>query len=99
MFRFSIRELMLVMLVVAIGAGWAVDRKQLSEDAQAWQKRASLVERYLLEKGWKVWWGDNSVGIKDSEDGAMFSLLDSLKYHPPSKVVPDEAAAKSAFTP
>ena len=34
MFRFTIRELVLLTLVVGMGVGWCVDRRRLSQDAR-----------------------------------------------------------------
>jgi hypothetical protein len=50
MFRFSIRELMLVTLVVAMGAGWWIDRSRLAHAAWRYQEALSQI---LLRKASK----------------------------------------------
>jgi hypothetical protein len=51
MFRFSIREMMLVMLVAAVGVGWAVERERfeaaIRDAKEAKQETASAEEEAL----------------------------------------------------
>ena len=59
MFRISIREIFLVLLVLAIGLGWYVDRFTLSEKlvlAKRWRKCAGALEMALRDQGWDVTW-------------------------------------------
>ncbi len=49
MFRFTIRELVLVTLAVALCVGWAVDRTRLLKDAEAW-KATSIFVKHLHEE-------------------------------------------------
>ena len=54
MFRFTIRELVLLTLVVAMGVGWFIDHR-----AQAWNQHVSdsklhLVVGKLNELGWTL---------------------------------------------
>jgi hypothetical protein len=61
MFRFTIRELLLITLVVALGVGWGVDRWSTASDRDAWRSRAiywsgaaDTVQRRLVESGHRV---------------------------------------------
>ena len=54
MFRFSIRELMLVTLVVAMGVGWWLDRNRLAFSLQIWEQRAEVAKGYV-----ETWVGDD----------------------------------------
>jgi hypothetical protein len=45
MFRFTIRELVLLTLVVALAVAWWLDRSQLAPDAQNWRERNQMWER------------------------------------------------------
>lgn len=52
MFRFSIRELVLVTLIVALAAGWGMDRSRLAgtlSRTEVARKRAVQVNGALLE--------------------------------------------------
>ena len=44
MFRFTIRELVLLTLVVAMGVGWSVDRARLVVTRESYRKRAEWSE-------------------------------------------------------
>ena len=57
MFRFSIRELMLVTTTVALVIGWWVDRSRLAADEHTWHERAESVRtkmetEHKLELEW-----------------------------------------------
>ena len=59
MFRFTIRELLLLTVIVALGVGWWLRERQFkSEVAKAleWRTRAGALERILKEAGWDVEW-------------------------------------------
>ena len=49
MFRFSIRELMLVTLVVALGLGWGADRKAAASKMQMMKKEFTTACVFLRE--------------------------------------------------
>ena len=59
MLRVTIRELLLLTLVVTIVLGWWIDRSRLATalaDAEPWRGRASALEHLLTEDGWNVKW-------------------------------------------
>jgi hypothetical protein len=56
MFRFSIRELMLVTLVVGLVAGWLLDRHEDRREMNLWKQRATAFQHVLVEDGWKIEW-------------------------------------------
>ena len=49
MFRFTIRELVLLTLVVAMGVGWWLDRSRLDGKCSALQSRINILTRYPSE--------------------------------------------------
>ena|SRR5436190_2652678 len=51
MFRFSIRELMLVTLVVAVSGAWWVDRHAQASGAEEWKYYATCLEELLRSEG------------------------------------------------
>ena len=56
MFRFSIRELMLVTMVVGLTIGWWRDHRDLSHKlsaAKVWQNATGAAEHVLNDLGWK----------------------------------------------
>jgi len=51
MFRFSIRELMLLTALVAVCGGWWVDRRT---QASEWKFYATCLERLLINDGFEI---------------------------------------------
>jgi len=64
MFRFSIRELMLVAVVVAMGLGWWLDHRAIHE------KYAQCVD-HLSTMRFTLWEARDSIGSLQSVDGSM----------------------------
>ena len=64
MFRFTIRELVLLTLVVAMGVGWWADRSTATAEARLWKARAEYVAESLrYPKGdvyFQDWDGDRA---------------------------------------
>lgn len=52
--KFSIRELMLVTVIVALVLGWWVDRSRLAKDAEAWRAASVLVKS--VQQKWHDGW-------------------------------------------
>jgi hypothetical protein len=77
--KFSIRDLFLVTLIVALAMGWWVDRSKLRDDARTWKQRADGVTRELSRLGYEVQW-------LDSQD-IVLSIT-----HPVEKVLPTSSA-------
>ena len=51
MFRFSIRELMLVTLVVAMGVGWWLDHRCIAAREKHWRREAVDLAEQLQNSG------------------------------------------------
>jgi len=65
MFRFSIRELMLVMLTVGLGIGWWLDRHEVNH----WKQRTKALEHVVLDDGWTIQWQpDAAIITKPTND-------------------------------
>ena len=69
--KFSIRDLLLVTVIVALVLGWAVDRWRLaakaeSEAAEAvrWRRIAGAFEEAFDAAGWEVTWTENREEIQ-----------------------------------
>jgi len=72
MFQFTIRELVLLTLVVAMGVGWWLDRSSLTSQLKAngiWKLRANLLADQLDQRGWAVTWDDKYVQLEHKESG------------------------------
>ena len=57
--RFSLRELFLLVLVCAVGAGWFVDHRRVDDirsSATMWRRNALNLQHILEEHGWEVEW-------------------------------------------
>ena len=52
MFRFTIRELVLLTLVAAMGVGWWLDHFQSDDRLVEW--KAHAMEKVLADEGWVV---------------------------------------------
>ena len=63
MFRFTIRELVLLTLVVAMGVGWWLDHSALSRRADLWEYRAGAVADWTSGEGWRVEWTPEGVDL------------------------------------
>jgi hypothetical protein len=64
MFRFTIRELLLLTVIVAMGVGWWIDRSNLAvqaKQAETWRHCTGALEYALRYNDWSVKWsGDRS---------------------------------------
>ena len=88
MFRFTIRELLLVTLVVAMGIAWGLRENQLRAEAERalqWRSRAAALEHVLVSLGWRVRWpalrvdgGQDMVHVK-SDRAAMSGNMASYE--------------------
>ena len=61
MFRFSIRELFLVTLVVAMGIAWCLDHRKQTQETTSWRRSAGGLELVLQQEGWLVHWGQEWI--------------------------------------
>jgi len=75
MFRFTIRELVLLTLVVAMGFAWWIDRRSINANASIWHRRANAAADVLTQRGWIVKW-------KQAE--ATFELPGASSYSYPN---------------
>ena len=81
MFRFTIRELVLLTLVVAMGVGWWLDRRDNLENDVIPYPRATPGP-VLEESGWQ----GRAADIASGEAGTTF-LRSQLVYHAPALLV------------
>jgi hypothetical protein len=49
MFRFSLRELVLLTLIVAMGIGWWLDRSYWKGEAETWFAREEIIRKRILD--------------------------------------------------
>jgi hypothetical protein len=57
MFRFTIRELLLFTLVVALAVGWWIDRSRLrsmQQERDSWRRRAEAVRSIAEEDDYRI---------------------------------------------
>jgi hypothetical protein len=68
MFRFTIRELLMLTVSVALAVGWWAEYRANAERAELWQSRAERIVDLLADDGWDISWsetpGMQSVTIK-----------------------------------
>jgi len=77
MFRFSIRELVLVTVIVAMGLGWYADRHALWYKWAVADTRESMVRSYLERRGVCV----RYVGPASAEIGPQTDTLIAKQFH------------------
>jgi hypothetical protein len=74
--RFSIRDLLWLTVVVALGVGWWADRRQLATKASAseqWEFRANLLAEMLRQDGGQVFWTDDTITGTGAKSGTAWS--------------------------
>jgi hypothetical protein len=52
MFRFTIRDVLLMTAIVALATGWAIDRRQLARESLFRLAAFDTLSAFLLEKGY-----------------------------------------------
>jgi hypothetical protein len=52
--KFSIRDLFLVTVIVAMGLGWGLDRSRLAGQLAAWKETAEVLTDFVKELGYTV---------------------------------------------
>ena len=70
MFRFSVRDLLWLTLVVAVGLGWFIREWQLTAElnqvrnqARKWRGVAGALESVLKGEGWELVWYPELSGV------------------------------------
>jgi hypothetical protein len=64
MFRFTIRDLLWLTVVVALVVGWWVERGRqdaLTDDRDTWKDRAKFLSEAISENGGSVEWDESSI--------------------------------------
>jgi hypothetical protein len=89
MFRFSIRELLLLTLIVAIGVGWTLRERQLKAQVAAqtamndvWERRAEAMVGGLESCGCKVAWDDRRIKVSRSSPNPGHTWTISIATRP-----------------
>ena len=71
MFRFTIRDVLWLTVVVAMGLGWWWDRHRENSSESLWKRRAESLAEMCREDGWDV-----------KFEGELMSILTPLKRIP-----------------
>ena len=61
--KFSIRDLLLVTVIVALALGWWLDRSSLAAQIQTWERRATFAQSALIHFGCQVEWIGESISM------------------------------------
>ena len=56
MFRFTIRDMLWLTVVVALVFGWQAAQRKAVRDAAVWEHRANAAIGMLKSRGWEVNW-------------------------------------------
>ncbi|HUE69355.1 MAG TPA: hypothetical protein VMP01_00590 [Pirellulaceae bacterium] len=65
MFKFTICELLLLTLVVALAVGWWLDRSRLAKNAQAWKEETSVLVKGVQQHWHDEWMKGNRWELPD----------------------------------
>lgn len=71
MLRFTIRDLLLLMLIVGLGLGWALRERQQMAEVTLWKDRAEVLKALVEVGNTRVIWDQARVGI-ETERGVHF---------------------------
>ncbi len=80
--KFSIRDLLLVTVIVALALGWWVDRQQRPQEwmaAKRWRTRAGALEEVLRDSGWQFQWEPEAVRLTK---GNRTIVIDANTFEP-----------------
>ena len=66
MFRFSIRELMLVTLVVGLGIGWWIERRHEQDELKSLTRKAMALEKAADHLGYSCSFVENQLSLVTS---------------------------------
>jgi hypothetical protein len=67
MFRFTIRDVLWLMVVVALGCALATSWQQTAaqrQQAKGWRTRAGALEAVLKDAGWKIRWEEEWIRLR-----------------------------------
>ncbi len=90
MFRFTIREMFLVVVIVALCVGWGLDHQRIAGElatAKRWQYAAGAAEHALNNLGFKTEWDLkwDTLYVSDRGRSRGFRITDNEPSEPISK--------------
>ena len=65
MFRFTIREVVLLTVIVAMGVSWWLDHRHQLSGAGIWRYRAMALAHHLFYDGQTATWDAQGVAVKN----------------------------------
>lgn len=92
MFRFTIRELVLLTLVAAIGVGWFREYRNRISERSLLEHLATSLWAILEDDGWAIEWDreNNRVRVRSHDGRSHFNLTpDSFNQTPPYTLTND----------
>jgi hypothetical protein len=87
--KFSLRDLLLVTVIVALAVGWAVDHSRQADQSQAWEYRAAALKGHAEERGYKVEFPKYGVVVSDGDHNVTFRRPDPYYLPNPSAPAPN----------
>jgi hypothetical protein len=82
MFRFSIRELPLLTVIIALAVGWALRERQESVALERWHGRLEFLKEIVEADGKTVGWDSSGVTVKGSNGRGGIHYYDGGKALP-----------------
>ena len=74
---FSIRDLFLVTMIVALAVGWFVDRQRQFKLMKTWKGRAMILRMHLQDHGWDARWDESAVRLTDGDPDVFPAVSNS----------------------
>lgn len=84
--RFTIRDLLLLTAIAAIGIAWWMDHGRLAPQARErdeWAFRANTLAERIRQHGDQVNWADGSLHITETVDGKRYQRMISRDWVAP----------------
>jgi hypothetical protein len=72
MFRFTIRDVLWLTVVVALGVGWYCDNRAQAANVSRWQWRAIQLNTELLYDGIDASWSGECITVSNPKTGEHF---------------------------
>ena len=75
MYRFTIRDLLWLTALLAMGAGWYGDRRRLENKSEVWKSSSTQLMRLMARDGWDIQGGIGGLTADKGEQS--FTLVNT----------------------
>jgi hypothetical protein len=93
MFRFTIREIFLLVVIVALALGWWLDHRRMAQgvaNALSWKDATGAAESLLKLEGWTIEWNRKTNRMKGRKKNATDINWRLGAFKPSAPIYSDE---------